>query len=77
MLKRPNTHNVALSCIIPHHPPPPPPPPPQPSVPAWLAILGLEQYEQVLIDAGYDDIDFISDISPDELQDIGIIKKGG
>ena len=28
------------------------------------------------MDAGYDDIDFISDITSEELQDIGINKKG-
>ena len=38
--------------------------------------MGLVQYEEVLVEAGYDDIDFISDISGDELQDIGITKNG-
>ena len=33
-------------------------------------------YEAVLLDAGYDDIDFITDITPDELKDVGITKKG-
>ena len=42
----------------------------------WLDLIGLSQYEQLLIDAGYDDIDFISDISSEELEDIGITKKG-
>ena len=28
------------------------------------------------MDAGYDDIDFVTDISYEELQDIGITKKG-
>ncbi len=48
----------------------------QASVPEWLALLNLNQYEQVLMDAGYDDIDFVSDITTEELQDIGITKKG-
>lgn len=39
-------------------------------------LLNLSQYEQVLMDAGYDDIDFVSDITTEELQDIGITKKG-
>lgn len=43
----------------------------------WLALIGLSQYEAELIEAGYDDIDFISDISSEELEDIGITKKGG
>ena len=42
----------------------------------WLSILGLSEYEQILLDAGYDDIDFISDITSEELQDIGINKRG-
>ena len=42
----------------------------------WLDLLGLSVYEQELIDAGYDDIDFISDITTEELQDLGITKKG-
>ena len=48
----------------------------QPSIPMWLDLIGLSQYEQDLIDAGYDDIDFISDITSEELEDIGITKKG-
>ncbi len=42
----------------------------------WLTSIGMRQYEEVLVDGGYDDIDFISDISSDELQDIGITKNG-
>ncbi len=42
----------------------------------WLTSIGMIQYEEVLVDGGYDDIDFISDISSDELQDIGITKNG-
>lgn len=45
-------------------------------MPVWLTLIGLTQYEQALIDAGYDDIDFISDITSEELEDIGITKKG-
>ena len=48
----------------------------QASVPDWLILLNLSQYEQVLMDAGYDDIDFVADITTEELQDIGITKKG-
>ena len=53
-----------------------PPPTPQASVPDWLTLLNLSQYEQVMMDAGYDDIDFVTDISGEELQDVGITKKG-
>ncbi len=48
----------------------------QASVPAWLSALGLSQYEGALLDAGYDDIDFVCEISIDELCDIGITMKG-
>ena len=42
----------------------------------WLDLIGLSQYDQALNDAGYDDIDFISDITSEELEDIGVTKKG-
>ena len=42
----------------------------------WLSVLHLSQYEQVMLDAGYDDIDFICDIALDDLHDVGISKKG-
>ena len=49
----------------------------QASVSIWLDLIGLSRYDQALNDAGYDDIDFISDITSEELEDIGITKKGG
>lgn len=48
----------------------------QESVSSWLDVLRLPQYEQTMLDAGYDDIDFICDITLDDLHDIGISKKG-
>lgn len=51
-------------------------PPVQLNVSVWLAQLGLGQYEEVLLDAGYDDIDFITDITTEELMDVGVTKKG-
>ena len=48
----------------------------QPSVSVWLSVLGLGQYEEVMLEAGYDDIDFICDITLDDLQDLGITKIG-
>ena len=45
-------------------------------MPAWLSVLGLIQYEAVMLDAGYDDIDFICDITIDDLHDLGITKIG-
>ncbi|KAM7010217.1 caskin-1-like isoform 4-T4 [Tautogolabrus adspersus] len=42
----------------------------------WLSHLGLSQYYQVLVQNGYENIDFISDISLEDLQEIGISKLG-
>lgn len=42
----------------------------------WLRVLQMSQYEETLIEAGYDDLDFISDMTLDDLQDIGINKRG-
>jgi hypothetical protein len=46
------------------------------SVSVWLSVLHLSQYEQTLLDAGYDDIDFVCDVTLDDLHDIGISKIG-
>ena len=70
LLDYPFTLSLSLSLFS------PPSPHTQAGVPDWLMLLNLIQYEQVLIDAGYDDIDFVTDISSEELQDIGITKKG-
>lgn len=48
----------------------------QDSVSLWLSVLQLSQYEQTMLDAGYDDIDFVCDVTLDDLHDIGIVKKG-
>ncbi|XP_034743448.1 caskin-1-like isoform X3 [Etheostoma cragini] len=42
----------------------------------WLSHLGLNQYYQVLVQNGYENIDFITDISLEDLQEIGITKLG-
>ena len=42
----------------------------------WLSHLGLSQYYQVLVQNGYENIDFVSDISLEDLQEIGINKLG-
>lgn len=42
----------------------------------WLSHLGLSQYYQVLMLNGYENMDFISDISLEDLQEIGITKLG-
>lgn len=49
---------------------------PQSSVPAWLNGLSMTQYENTMLEAGYDDIDFICDITVDDLHDLGITKRG-
>ncbi|XP_053550395.1 caskin-1 [Bombina bombina] len=42
----------------------------------WLAMIGLGQYYKVLVENGYENIDFITDITWEDLQEIGIIKLG-
>ncbi|KAM5152909.1 caskin-1 [Mantella aurantiaca] len=42
----------------------------------WLSMIGLGQYYKVLIENGYENIDFITDITWEDLQEIGIIKLG-
>ena len=42
----------------------------------WLRVLQMSNYEETLVEAGYDDLDFISDMTLDDLLDIGITKKG-
>ena len=48
----------------------------QESVSVWLSILHMSQYEQILLAAGYDDIDFICHVTLDDLHDAGISKGG-
>ncbi|KAJ8251837.1 hypothetical protein GJAV_G00225970 [Gymnothorax javanicus] len=46
------------------------------SLAEWLSLIGLSQYYQVLVQNGYENIDFITDITWEDLQDIGITKLG-
>ncbi|XP_045567275.1 caskin-1 isoform X1 [Salmo salar] len=46
------------------------------SLTEWLSAIGLSQYQQVLVQNGYENIDFITDITWEDLQEIGIIKLG-
>ena len=49
---------------------------PQASLGEWLSAVGLSQYHQVLVQNGYENIDFITDITWEDLQEIGITKLG-
>ena len=42
----------------------------------WLRCIGLAEYSSVMVDAGYDEIEYMTDISEGELKEIGITKKG-
>ncbi|XP_063286566.1 caskin-1 isoform X5 [Pelobates fuscus] len=42
----------------------------------WLSMIGLGQYYKVLVENGYENIDFITDITWEDLQEIGITKLG-
>uniref|UniRef100_A0A8C7N1Z8 CASK interacting protein 1 n=1 Tax=Oncorhynchus kisutch TaxID=8019 RepID=A0A8C7N1Z8_ONCKI len=46
------------------------------SLAEWLSAIGLSQYQQVLVQNGYENIDFITDITWEDLQEIGIMKLG-
>jgi len=48
----------------------------QANIKEWLTHCGLTQYHQLLVEAGYDDIDFIADITRDELIEVGVSKYG-
>ncbi|XP_077061424.1 caskin-1 isoform X4 [Siphateles boraxobius] len=47
-----------------------------PSLAEWLSAIGLNQYYQTLVQNGYDNMDFISDITLEDLKEIGITKLG-
>lgn len=49
---------------------------PQANLAVWLSMIGLAQYYKVLVDNGYENIDFITDITWEDLQEIGITKLG-
>ena len=41
-----------------------------------MSLIGLSQYYQTLVQNGYDNMDFVSDITLEDLQEIGITKLG-
>lgn len=51
-------------------------PRPQANLALWLSMIGLSQYYKVLVENGYENIDFITDITWEDLQEIGITKLG-
>ncbi|XP_078081441.1 caskin-2 isoform X2 [Mustelus asterias] len=42
----------------------------------WLSAIGLPQYHKKLVDNGYDSINFVSEITWEDLQEIGITQLG-
>ncbi|XP_038632536.1 caskin-2-like isoform X2 [Scyliorhinus canicula] len=42
----------------------------------WLSVIGLPQYHKKLVDNGYDSINFVSEITWEDLQEIGITQLG-
>lgn len=43
------------------------------SVGEWLQRLGLERYEQGLLHNGWDDLEFLSDITEEDLEEAGVL----
>ena len=48
----------------------------QGSLADWLSLIGLHQYYQALGQNGYENMDVVSELSWDDLQEIGITKLG-
>nr|XP_033805399.1 phosphatidylinositol 3,4,5-trisphosphate 5-phosphatase 2 isoform X1 [Geotrypetes seraphini] len=44
------------------------------SVGEWLRAIGLQRYEEGLIHNGWDDLDFLSDITEDDLVEAGVLE---
>ena len=42
----------------------------------WLRLLNLEQYYSTLANQGYDNIDYVVDITWEDLEEIGIQRLG-
>ncbi|XP_061876297.1 phosphatidylinositol 3,4,5-trisphosphate 5-phosphatase 2-like [Colius striatus] len=47
---------------------------PVPGVGEWLRALGLERYEQGLLRNGWDDLEFLSDITEEDLEEAGVLE---
>uniref|UniRef100_A0A8B9UFW0 phosphatidylinositol-3,4,5-trisphosphate 5-phosphatase n=1 Tax=Anas zonorhyncha TaxID=75864 RepID=A0A8B9UFW0_9AVES len=42
----------------------------------WLRAMGLERYEQGLLHNGWDDLEFLSDITEEDLEEAGVLDPG-
>ncbi|KAK2524699.1 hypothetical protein Q9966_011565 [Columba livia] len=47
-----------------------------PGVGEWLRALGLERYEEGLVHNGWDDLEFLSDITEEDLEEAGVRDPG-
>ncbi|NWW74464.1 SHIP2 phosphatase, partial [Climacteris rufus] len=47
-----------------------------PGVGEWLQALGLERYEEGLVRNGWDDLEFLSDITEEDLEEAGVLEPG-
>ena len=43
---------------------------------SWLRLIGLEQYIPEFMDGGFDDMDFLQDMTVEDLVTIGVTKPG-
>ncbi|XP_067145630.1 phosphatidylinositol 3,4,5-trisphosphate 5-phosphatase 2 [Apteryx mantelli] len=46
------------------------------SVGEWLRAMGLERYEEGLVHNGWDDLEFLSDITEEDLEEAGVLDPG-
>ncbi|KAK3754927.1 hypothetical protein QZH41_007040 [Actinostola sp. cb2023] len=49
---------------------------PEEDIMTWLRLIHLDQYTPQLMDNGFDDMDFVKDITIEDLESIGITKPG-
>ncbi|NXO01680.1 SHIP2 phosphatase, partial [Rhinopomastus cyanomelas] len=47
-----------------------------PAVGEWLRALGLQRYEEGLLRNGWDDLEFLSDITEEDLEEAGVLEPG-
>ena len=64
----PTTTTTTTTAL--HAPPPPPPPNLPADIHALLAMCNLAEYAEALVDAGYDDVQFLLEMSDDKIETI-------
>ena len=69
-LQPPPTTTTTTTATALHAPPPPPPPNLPADIHALLTMCNLTEYAEALVDAGYDDVQFLLEMSDDKIETI-------